>query len=56
VEFVEISEEEELAEEDQADVITMMNMVTWIETVLTQGSHGVLKPEPMDTQLKTAWS
>jgi hypothetical protein len=56
VELVEISEEEELAEEDRADVITVMNRVTWLETVLTQGGHGVLIAEPMDTQLKTAQS
>jgi hypothetical protein len=56
VELAEISEEEELVEEDQVDVITMMNRVTWLETVLTQGDHGVLIAEPMDTQLKTAQS
>jgi hypothetical protein len=34
VELDEISKEEEMGEEDQEDVITMMEKVTWIETVL----------------------
>jgi hypothetical protein len=34
VELDKISKEEEMGEEDQEDVITMMEKVTWIETVL----------------------
>jgi hypothetical protein len=52
----EILEEEELEDEDQADVITAMNKVTWLEIVLIQGDHGALTAEPTDMQLKTAQS
>jgi hypothetical protein len=56
VELEEISEEEELVEEDRADVITVMNKVIWLEIVLIQGDHGALTAEPMDTQPKTSQS
>jgi len=53
VEPEETLEEEELGEEGQEDVITMMRKVTWLETILIQGDHGALIEEPMGTQLKT---
>jgi hypothetical protein len=56
VELEEISEEEELEYEDQVDVITMMNKVTWPEIVLIQGDHGALTIEPTDRQLNIAQS
>jgi hypothetical protein len=56
VELVESSEEEKLVEEDREDVITVMSRVTWLETVLIQGGHGVLTAEPTDMQPKTAQS
>jgi hypothetical protein len=56
VELAESSEEEKLAEEEQEDVITVMSRVTWLETVLIQGSHGFLTAEPTDMQSKTTWS
>ena len=53
VELEETWEEEELSEEDQADVITVMRKAIWLETILIQGDHGALTAEPMGTQLKT---
>ena len=52
----ETSEEEELGEEDQEDVTTVMNKVSWLEIVLIQGNHGAITTEPIDTQFKTAQS
>jgi hypothetical protein len=40
VELEDISKEEESVEEDQADVITVMKRVIWLEIVLIQGDHG----------------
>ena len=54
VELEDILEEEELREEGEADIITVMRKATWLETVLIQGDHGALIAEPMGTQLKTA--
>jgi hypothetical protein len=54
VEPKDISEEKELGEEGQEDVITFMSKVTWLETFHIQGGHGALIVEPMGTQLKTA--
>jgi hypothetical protein len=47
-------EEEELGEEDQEDVITMMRKVTWLDIVLIQGGHGALITEPTDMQQNIA--
>jgi hypothetical protein len=56
VELEETSEEGELGEEDQADVTTVMNRVTWLEISLIQDDHGALIVDPTDTQPKTAQS
>ena len=47
-------EEEELGEEGQVDVITVMRKAIWLETILIRGDHGALTTEPMGTQLKTS--
>ena len=54
VEPEETLEEEELGEEGQANVITIMRKVTWLETILIQGNHGALIAELMGTQPNTA--
>ena len=56
VELEDILEEEEPAEEDQENVITVMNKVIWIEIFCIQGDHGALTAEPMDTQPKSSLS
>jgi hypothetical protein len=56
VELEDTSEEEELGEEDQVDVVTMMSKVTWRGIVLIRGGHGALFAEPMEKKLKTSHS
>ena len=50
----ETSKEEELGEEDQEDVTTMMIKATWLDIFLIQDGHSALIVELMGTQLKTA--
>jgi hypothetical protein len=48
------SEEEELREEDQEDVTTVMRKDIWLEIVLIRGGHGALTAEPMGMLVKTS--
>jgi hypothetical protein len=47
------SEEEEMGEEGQEYVTTVMNKVTWLEASLTQDLHGALSAELTSMQPKT---